>query len=315
MLGSLSGRTFVSTEVKGHDLVAGSAISLSFPASSGPGALSANAGCNTMSGQAVVDGGVLRVPQLAMTQMGCSQALMAQETWFSGLLTQGVDLTVSGEKIVLAADGVTITLTDRTVVVPDLPFVGTTWTLDGIVRNDSVAHYADVTATMSTNGSEISYRACNSRRGPISITGDSATAGPMVGTKMACSDARADVEKAMDAVLDGTFTVTVDGNHLTLTGADGAGLIFVGAADDTPTSPSDGSPSGGTPSGGIVPIPPSTAGAGPTGTPAGSVSPATPVTPTTAAQSVSGTAPSRSPAGQHDSVPPQPTPNGATGGN
>jgi heat shock protein HslJ len=299
VLTALSGRSFRSTNVSGRDLVKDSTVVLSFAQDAGPGVVTASAGCNTMSGQAVLDAGVLRVPQLASTAMGCAQKLMDQDTWLAGLLSKGVDLDVRGNTLVLAADGITITLVDRTVLEPDLPLAGTVWTLDGIVTGAAVSRYADVTATMTIDGGKISYLACNSHSGPITVTGNSATAGPMLATTMACADARADVEKAMQAVLDGTFTFTVEGDHLTVTGRDGRGLTFVGAAGGSPTSASEAP---------ATPVPPVTS---PSAEPTAPTSLGTPVSPATARPMATDDMPTRPAPGRHDSIPPQPSPHTA----
>ena len=302
VLASLSGRTFVSTEVTGHDLVPGSTITMTFPNAQ---TVSVNAGCNTMSGGASVEGGVLQVGPLATTQMGCPAPLMTQDAWLAALLTKGMAIEAQGETLVLSADEVTITLTDRKVAEPDLPFVGTDWLLDGIVANDAVTHYG-VVATMSTDGSRINYLACNTHSGKITINGNTATTEMVLSTNMACADSRADVEKAMESVLDGTFTFAIDGKELTVTGSDGTGLMFTGRASGAMTS--GATVSGATTSG-------ATSGAA-SGTTAGSteaMTPSTPVSPATSRPlgSMSITMPPRITMGRHDSIPPRPTRNTA----
>ena len=86
----LEGRTFTATEVRGHDLVEGSAITLAFE----DGQVSANAGCNTIFGEAQWDGGTLEAEQLASTLMACDDALMAQDEWLTALLTSSPTLSV-----------------------------------------------------------------------------------------------------------------------------------------------------------------------------------------------------------------------------
>lgn len=281
----VKGKTFVSTDVSGRDLVEGSTIRITFPTAQ---TISVNAGCNTMSGVASVDAGVLRVGQMAATQMACADDLMAQDTWLSGLLTTGMAIDVRGDTLVLSADGITITMTDTKVAEPDLPFVGTEWTLDGIVANDAVTHYA-VTATMSTDGTRITYQACNTHSGDITINGNTATTEKMLGTTMACPDDREQVERAMDSVLNGTFTFEVDGNELTVTGADGTKLTFTGKAPDEATSGA------------------STLGTSMSGTEPASTAPAVSPATTRPADTKSLTVPPRSSTGRHDSFEPPPS--------
>lgn len=102
----LEGRTFTATEVRGHDLVEGSAITLAFE----DGQVSANAGCNTIFGAAQWDGGTLEAEQLASTLMACDDALMAQDEWLTALLTSSPTLSVDGTTLTIGdATGLTLT--------------------------------------------------------------------------------------------------------------------------------------------------------------------------------------------------------------
>ena len=103
---ALEGRTFTATEVRGHDLVEGSAITLAFE----DGQVSANAGCNTIFGEAQWDGGTLEAEQLASTLMACDDALMAQDEWLTALLTSSPTLSVDGTTLPIGdATGLTLT--------------------------------------------------------------------------------------------------------------------------------------------------------------------------------------------------------------
>ena len=106
----LNGQSYTSTEVRGHDLVAGSTVTLSFE----DGRISANAGCNTMNGSATWDGGTLVVAEpLASTMMGCPDDLAAQDQWLSSFLTSSPALKVEGDTLTLgdASSGMTLTAT------------------------------------------------------------------------------------------------------------------------------------------------------------------------------------------------------------
>lgn len=104
----VEGKSFVSTSVKGRDLVAGTSLKLSFEG----GRMSANAGCNTMSGGATVSGGLLKWSGHPLqTMMACGDGKDEQEKWFSGLLTNGVKAAETGDgHVVLSTDAVTIDL-------------------------------------------------------------------------------------------------------------------------------------------------------------------------------------------------------------
>jgi heat shock protein HslJ len=107
----LSDRTFVAVDVDGHDLVSGSKLTITFPS---PASLSAQAGCNTMSGDFELDGSKLVASDLASTMMGCSDELQAQDTWLSGFLTSQPTVALHGDTLTLTGKDATITLRAQT---------------------------------------------------------------------------------------------------------------------------------------------------------------------------------------------------------
>jgi heat shock protein HslJ len=106
----LGGRSFTSTQVRGHDLVPGSAVTLTFE----DGRISARAGCNTLNGGASWDGDTLEVEEpMATTMMACEEALMGQDQWLSSFLTSSPALEVDGRTLTLGDDTTGMTLTER----------------------------------------------------------------------------------------------------------------------------------------------------------------------------------------------------------
>lgn len=105
---ALNGKNFVSLSVTGRELVGGTALTLSFD----DGRMTANGGCNTMSGAATVDGGMLKWSgHPIQTMMACGDGKDAQEKWFAGLLTTGIKATdMGGGALWLSTDSVQIKL-------------------------------------------------------------------------------------------------------------------------------------------------------------------------------------------------------------
>lgn len=104
----LAGKSYTSTEVRGHDLVEGSTITLSFE----DGRVSAKGGCNTLNGDATWEGDTLEVAEpMASTMMACDQPLMDQDQWLSTFLTSSPALEVDGDTLTLGDDTTGITLT------------------------------------------------------------------------------------------------------------------------------------------------------------------------------------------------------------
>ncbi len=106
----LAGRTFTATEVRGHDLVEGSTLTLAFEENG----ISAQAGCNTLNGGASWDGGTLEVQEpMASTLMACDEDLMAQDQWLASFLTSSPALEVDGDVLTLDDDTTRMTLAEQ----------------------------------------------------------------------------------------------------------------------------------------------------------------------------------------------------------
>jgi heat shock protein HslJ len=107
-LSDLSGATWIADGIvdEDRDLVPGSTITMTFTADS----MSANAGCNTLSGPASVDDGELVVAELAATLMACEDPLAEQDTWLSSFLTSRPTIERQDDDLWLAHDDTVIHL-------------------------------------------------------------------------------------------------------------------------------------------------------------------------------------------------------------
>ena len=135
----LDGRTFLSTAVTdgggARDLVPGTRIRLSFD----DGRIGVQAGCNTMGASYRLDGGRLRITDAATTEMGCDPARQAQDDWVFAFLGAGPTVALAGDELTLTAGSTAIRFLDREVAEPDLPLVGTTWTVVSLIGGDAVS--------------------------------------------------------------------------------------------------------------------------------------------------------------------------------
>ena len=230
----LDGRTFRSTQARGHTLVEGSVVMLTFE----DGRIAASAECNTMTGAATWDGGILSVAgDLATTMMGCDPELQAQDEWLASFLTSGPALTLVGTTLTLGDEGTGLTLEERL----DLPLQETEWTLDGLIANDAVSSLpASVGAavTIDADGARIAVSAgCNTGSASVTVTPasdpstGSITVDDLATTRMLCPDEVMAVEAQVLAVLQGSVDYSIDGTTLTLTNGE-QGLVFTAPAED-----------------------------------------------------------------------------------
>ncbi len=223
---SLDGREFLSTDVTGHRLVAGSQIRLNFDGDR----LGANAGCNQLGGTWSIDGDALAVPDdMVMTEMACDPpALMDQDTWLASFLTSRPAVTLDGDTLTLTRGEVTIALLDREVADPDRPLEGTRWVVDGLVSADAVSSVpSDIRVpTMQFDGGQVSVdTGCNAGSGEYEATTAEITFGPLVTTRIGCDEPAASVEAHVVGVLHGTVTYEIEAGSLTLTNGD-TGLVL-----------------------------------------------------------------------------------------
>ena len=226
----LAGRQFLSTGVTKDGatfaLVAGTRIRLTFDA----GRLSANAGCNTISGNYTIDGNRLVFSGVGMTEMGCQPALMAQDSWLAAFLGAGPTFALDGNSLALTSGTTVVTLLDREVAEPDQPLVGPTWSLSTIITGDtasSVPVGISAWLTFAADGTFAMNDGCNSGGGTYVLDGDTIRFADIVTTKMACARPADQVAQAFLTVIgsQGAITFAIDANSLTLT-AGAAGLQF-----------------------------------------------------------------------------------------
>lgn len=220
----LDGRTFLSTATSGFDLVAGTTVRIQFV----DGRFSASAGCNILGATYIVDGRELRVDGgIEMTEMGCEEPLMAQDSRLVDLLGSSPTITLDGDALTIASTLASITFLDREVADPDRPLEGTLWTLTSVVDGESASSLpTDAVSTIQlVDGRLLVATGCNTGSASAVVAGDTLVLGPLALTKMACDDARMQLEAAVVAVLDGTVGVAIEAGTLTLTSGD-RGLAY-----------------------------------------------------------------------------------------
>lgn len=217
----MSGRTFVSESVTGHELVPDTRVQVEFR----DGGVSVTAGCNHLFGALRIEGERLFVESMGGTEMGCDPRRHAQDEWIQDLLGAGPTYELDGDRLRLTVGEVVLTLLDSEVATPDRPLEGTTWIVDGIVDGDAASSVPgnDETTLVFADG-EVAVRSCNQGSAKVTIDGDALVIGALAMTKMACEDMI--VETHVSAVLDGRITYAIDASTLTLTHPSGKGLML-----------------------------------------------------------------------------------------
>ncbi len=212
---TLAGRTFLSSDVDGQSLVAGTQIRLTFQRDS----VSAAAGCNTLGYDATYDDDTLNASNGMQTEMGCSDELEAQDVWLSDFLRSQPTVVLDGVTLTVATPDIVVTLVDRVAADPDRPLVGTTWVVDGLLTRDAVSSVPAGSAASITIDDRAAavHTGCNRGNAAVEITDETITFAPMATTRMACEPALMDLEFAVTGVLDGTVDFSIEAGRLTIT--------------------------------------------------------------------------------------------------
>ncbi len=228
----VDGRTFLSTDViqDGDELplVDGTQIRLAFADDQ----LSANAGCNTIGGTYSTDGETLAFTGGGMTEMGCDPDLHAQDDWLIEFLGSNPEMALDGDELTLTSGGVTMTLVDREVADPDLPLVGTTWTVTSIISGDAVSTVpegAEATFEFADDGTVSVDTGCNTGSGSYELDGSTLRFSGVAITEMSCEAPRGELEALILPLLGAdAIEITIEAGSMTMAAGD-SGLGLTGS--------------------------------------------------------------------------------------
>lgn len=225
----LAGRTFLSTNVQGAQIPGGGPLRLEFAEDF---RIIANAGCNTATGTARLESGHIITGELAMTLIGCPPEVAAADQWLNALFAAEPEWTLEDNRLTLRTDNTRVTLTDRRVLHPDRPLVGTEWVAHSIIEGDVVSTSVDLeearpTLLIDEDGRTTGSTGCNRFNGSARVDGDEVRFSSLATTRMACPPGLDEVERAvLTALSSATMSVTIEASTLTLINEEGHGLSF-----------------------------------------------------------------------------------------
>lgn len=222
-----AGRTFVSVGVVGEPIPGGGPLTLEFV----DGRVSAFAGCNRGSATADLSGGHLSIGELATTMMACPPPFDGADAWMTRLLQARPAWTLTGADLTLSTAAGTVTLRDKQVLDPDRPIIDTSWRVDtlisGAAATTSVAlEQARPGMTLRADQSVVGWTGCNTFYGRAEVVGETVTFSAVNPGGPPCPGEVGEIERAVLHTLRGAVTASVDADRLTLTGAEGQGLVL-----------------------------------------------------------------------------------------
>lgn len=191
----------------------------------------ASAGCNSLSGNYSLEGGLFVLADGGQTEIGCDLELHDQDDWYFDFLVSSPSIVVDGDTLVLDGDGVHVEYLDQEVATPDAELTGITWTVDTLIEGEIASHTewpSPATLVFGSDGVVEVNTGCNGGTGTYSVAGIELTFIEIAVTERGCDGDTGRLESVVLDVLHGpqpvTWEVTVD--RLSLRGQD-AGLDLV----------------------------------------------------------------------------------------
>ncbi|WP_448626902.1 META domain-containing protein [Geodermatophilus sp. URMC 64] len=181
--------------------------------------------CNHYAGGYTLDGDALTIDGLGGTEMGCDPHVMAAETAFLTALGAADRAAREGDELVLTGADLALRFT-RQAPVPDRELVGTSWTLDTLVEGEVASSVlGEATLRLAEDGTATGSTGCRGVLGTWQIAGAVLTL-DVTRDDIGCPGDVGRQDEHVLAVLDNGPRVAIDGDRLTLTAADGNGLIY-----------------------------------------------------------------------------------------
>ena len=214
-------------------LVEGTRINVRFD----DGNIGLSAGCNSMGATYRIDGDVLVVDDMAMTEIGCDPARHAQDDFLASFVADRPEVELDGDRLTLTTAGVVIELDDRRLVEPDHPIVGTTWDVTGFIDGEAATNFAVDTPGRLVFDSESTlsgFDGCADFTMNVELS-DGSIGGPIEGdAEVQFGSAQWPVDDCevpeyrdeIREVLVGGAVITVDGPNLLIMNNEGRGLTL-----------------------------------------------------------------------------------------
>ena len=191
------------------------------------GTLGGTSFCNEYGGDYRLDGDSLVIEGLASTERGCGPALMRAETTYLEAL--GAVERLASRHGYLVLTGPDVELRFRPVPpVQRSDVAGTAWVLetllDGEVASSTTGEPAEL--LLAADGTLTGSTGCRPVRGQWSLDGDVVRVTGFAADGADCPPDVVGQDEQVTRVLSAAFQVAVAGDSLTVTGADGLGLVY-----------------------------------------------------------------------------------------
>jgi heat shock protein HslJ len=187
--------------------------------------------CNHYGGTYELEGGRISFAAMSMTEMACEEPMMTVEAAYHAALAAIREVDREGDRLTLSGDATELVF-DLLPPVPDAALQGTEWTLDSLIQGEAVSSVqAEPSLTLNADGTLAGSTGCREFSGEYVVSGDEVQVTSLATTDQACAAELESQDAFVLEVLEGGFTVAIDGDALTLGKADGTGLGYRAAGE------------------------------------------------------------------------------------
>lgn len=191
------------------------------------GRLGGSGYCNEYGTEYRLDGDEIVLAGVGGTERGCAPDLMAADTvYFEALASVG---TVASRDGYLVLTGPGVELRFRPVApVPTSDLAGTDWVLETLLDGEVASSTTGAPATLrlTTDGTFTASTGCRDARASWRLDGDVVRVSSFAAAPGDCPPGVVGQDELVTRVLSDAFQVAVAGGSLTVTGADGLGLVY-----------------------------------------------------------------------------------------
>jgi heat shock protein HslJ len=183
--------------------------------------------CNSYSGTYRLDGEELSVSGLGGTEMGCAPELMDAEAAYLAALADVERAATTDGYLVLSGGDAEL----RYRPMPEVPpsdLNGTAWVLETLLEGDIASSTSGGRAVLQLGGDGrfTASTGCRELTGRWSLDGDVVRVTGAEPARATCDPEVEAQDEQVTALLSRDFQVAVSGDSLTVSGADGLGLVY-----------------------------------------------------------------------------------------
>ena len=186
--------------------------------------------CNHYGGTYRVDGDAIAFENLGGTEMACAPDVMAAESAYLRALGSVRTVAVEGNILLLTGDDVRLRFVP-VVPVPDSPLEGTEWVLDTVVEGEVAGTtLGEPVLRVAADGTASASTGCRSITGRWLLDDGALVIDDFLVTGGPCGLDLVRQDEIVSAVLDSAPRAEIQEDRLTLTAADGRGLVYRAAS-------------------------------------------------------------------------------------